>query len=159
MDAGRHPNITLLTYSEVEAVSGYVGNFTVRIRKRARSVDEEKCTGCGACQEKCPTKVVDTAYEAGLGYRKAIYRPFAQAVPSIPVIDRANCLWFTKGRCRLCEKVCPTGAIDYNQQGHHPGSPGGQHHPWPQATTPLMPGASPSLATAAFPKRLSPRWR
>jgi heterodisulfide reductase subunit A len=116
MDAGRHPNITLLTYSEVEAVSGYVGNFTVRIRKRARSVDEEKCTGCGACQEKCPTKVIDTVYEAGLGYRKAIYRPFAQAVPSVPVIDRANCLWFTKGRCRLCEKVCPTGAIDYNQQ-------------------------------------------
>ncbi len=116
MDAGRHPNITLLTYSEVEAVSGYVGNFTVRIRKRARSVDEEKCTGCGACQEKCPTKVVDTAYEAGLGYRKAIYRPFAQAVPPVPVLDRANCLWFTRGRCRLCEKVCPTGAIDYNQQ-------------------------------------------
>ncbi len=116
MDAGRHPNITLLTYSEVEAVSGYVGNFTVRIRKRARSVDEEKCTGCGACQEKCPTQVVDTAYEAGLGYRKAIYRPFSQAVPPVPVIDRANCLWFTRGRCRLCEKVCPTGAIDYNQQ-------------------------------------------
>ncbi len=116
MDAGRHPNITLLTYSEVEAVSGYVGNFTVRIRKRARSVDEEKCTGCGLCQEKCPTQVVDTAYEAGLGYRKAIYRPFAQAVPPVPVIDRANCLWFTRGRCRLCEKVCPTGAIDYNQQ-------------------------------------------
>ncbi len=115
-DAGRHPNITLLTYSEVEAVSGYIGNFTVRIRKRARSVDEEKCTGCGTCQEKCPTKVVDTVYEAGLGYRKAIYRPFAQAVPSVPVIDRDNCLWFTKGRCRLCEKVCPTAAIDYNQQ-------------------------------------------
>ena len=116
MDAGRHPHITLLTYSEVESVSGYVGNFTIRIRKRARSVDEEKCTGCGACQEKCPTKVLDTAYEAGLGYRKAIYRPFAQAVPAVPVIDRASCLWFTKGRCRLCEKVCPTGAIDYNQQ-------------------------------------------
>jgi len=116
MDAGRHPNITLLTYSEVEAVSGYVGNFTVRIRKRARSVDEEKCTGCGLCQEKCPTKVVDTAYEAGMGQRKAIYRPFSQAIPNIPVIDRENCLFFTKGRCKLCEKVCPAGAIDYNQQ-------------------------------------------
>jgi len=53
MDAGRHPNITLLTYSEVEEISGYVGNFTVRIRKRARSVDEEKCTGCGVCTEHC----------------------------------------------------------------------------------------------------------
>jgi heterodisulfide reductase subunit A len=116
MDAGRHPHITLLTYSEVEAVSGYVGNFTVRIRQRARSVDEEKCTGCGLCQEKCPTKVVDTAYEAGMGKRKAIYRPFSQAIPNIPVIDRENCLFFTKGRCKLCEKVCPAGAIDYNQQ-------------------------------------------
>ncbi len=116
MDAGRHPNITLLTYSEVEEVSGYVGNFTARIRKRARSVNEDLCTGCGACQEKCPRRVVDMVYEAGMGKRKAIYRPFAQAIPNIPVIDRENCLYFTKGRCRLCEKECPTGAIDYEQQ-------------------------------------------
>jgi heterodisulfide reductase subunit A len=116
MDAGRHPNIHLLTYSEVESVSGYVGNFTVRIRQRARSVDAEKCTGCGLCQEKCPTRVLDTAYEAGLGYRKAIYRPFAQAVPSVPVIDREHCLFFVKGRCKLCERVCPTEAIDYEQK-------------------------------------------
>jgi len=116
MDAGRHPKIELLTYSEVEEVSGYVGNFSVRIRKRARSVDEEKCTGCGLCQEKCPRRVVDTAFEAGMGKRKAIYRPFSQAIPNIPVIDRENCLYFTKGRCQLCEKECPTGAIDYEQQ-------------------------------------------
>nr|HID14697.1 CoB--CoM heterodisulfide reductase iron-sulfur subunit A family protein [Anaerolineae bacterium] len=116
MDAGRHPNITLLTYSEVEEVSGYVGNFNVRIRKRARSVDEEKCTGCGTCEEKCPRRVVDEVFDVGLGKRKAIYRPFAQAVPAIPVIDRENCLYFTKGRCKLCEKVCPTGAIDFTQE-------------------------------------------
>ncbi len=116
MDAGRHPNIHLLTYSEVEEVSGYVGNFTVRIRKRARSVDETKCTGCGTCEEKCPTKVIDDVFEVGLGKRKAIYRPFAQAVPAIPVIDRDHCLYFTKGRCRLCEKVCPTDAISFAQQ-------------------------------------------
>ena len=116
MDAGRHPNITLYTYSEVEAISGYVGNFSVRIRKRARSVDEEKCTGCGTCEEKCPRRYVDTGYNMGLGQRKAISRPFAQAVPPVPVIDRENCLFFTKGRCRLCEKVCPAGAIDYEQQ-------------------------------------------
>jgi heterodisulfide reductase subunit A len=116
MDAGRHPNITLYTYSEVEAISGYVGNFSVRIRKRARSVDEEKCTGCGTCEEKCPRRYVDTGYNVGLGQRKAIARPFAQAVPPVPVIDRENCLFFTKGRCRLCEKVCPAGAIDYEQQ-------------------------------------------
>jgi heterodisulfide reductase subunit A len=116
MDAGRHPNITLLTYSEVEEVSGYVGNFSVRIRKRARSVNEDLCTGCGACEEKCPRRVKDDGFNVGLGRRKAIYRPFAQAVPAIPVIDRENCLFFLKGRCKLCEQTCPTGAIDYEQE-------------------------------------------
>jgi heterodisulfide reductase subunit A len=116
MDAGRHPNITLLTYSEVEAVSGYIGNFDVRIRKRARSVIEEKCTACGACEEKCPRRVVDEVFEVGLSKRKAIYRPFAQAVPAFPTLDREHCLFFTKGRCKLCEEVCPTEAIDYDQE-------------------------------------------
>ncbi len=115
-DAGRHPNITLLTYSEVEDVAGYIGNFTVKVRKKARSVREDVCTGCGLCQEKCPVKVVDTAFEAGMGKRKAIYRPFPQAIPNIPVIDRENCLWFTKGRCGACKKLCPAGAIDFDQQ-------------------------------------------
>ncbi len=116
MDAGRHPNINLLTYSEVEQVSGYVGNFDVRIRKRARSVDEEKCTGCGACEEKCPRRVKNTGFNVGLGRRKAIYRAFAQAVPPLPTIDRESCLYFLKGRCKLCEKECPTGAIDFEQE-------------------------------------------
>ena len=115
-DAGRHPNITLLTYSEVEQVSGYVGNFDVRIRKRARSVVEEKCTGCGACEEICPRRVKNPAFDAGLSRRKAIYRNFAQAVPALPMIDRENCLYFLKGRCKLCEKECPTGAIDFEQK-------------------------------------------
>jgi heterodisulfide reductase subunit A len=116
MDAGRHPNITLLTWSEVEEVSGFVGQFTARVRKRARSVNEDLCTSCGLCQEKCPTRVVDTAYEAGMGKRKAIYRPFAQSIPSYPVLDREHCLWFTRGRCKICERFCPTGAIDYEQK-------------------------------------------
>jgi heterodisulfide reductase subunit A len=116
VSAGTHDNITLLTWSEVEKVDGYVGNFTVTIRKKARYVDTELCTGCGICQEKCPKKVVDEVYEAGLGYRKAIYTPFPQAVPKYPVIDEPNCTYFLKGKCRACEKFCPTGAIDFEQQ-------------------------------------------
>ncbi len=115
-DVGQHENITLMSYSEVEEVSGFVGNFTVRIRKKARYVSEELCTGCGICIEKCPWKVKDDVFEAGLGMRKVIYRPFPQAVPKYPVIDRENCAFFKKGTCRACEKFCPTNAIDFNQQ-------------------------------------------
>jgi heterodisulfide reductase subunit A len=115
VQAGSHPNITLLTWSEVTEVKGYVGNFVVTLKKRARYVNTTLCTGCGICQEKCPKKVVDEVYEAGLGYRKAVYTPFPQAVPKYPVIDTANCIFFQKGTCRACEKLCPTGAIDFNQ--------------------------------------------
>ena len=116
VEAGTHPNITLLTWSEVTNVTGYVGNFHVTIKKKARFVNEELCTGCGICQEKCPKKVIDDVYEAGLGYRKAVYTPFAQAVPNFPVMDKENCTYFIKGTCKACEKFCPTGAIDFNQQ-------------------------------------------
>lgn len=116
VEAGTHPNITLLTWSEVEKVTGFVGNFNVTIRKKARCVKEELCTGCGICEEKCPKKVIDDVFEAGLGYRKAVYTPFAQAVPKYPVMDKANCTYFLKGTCKACEKFCPTGAIDFNQQ-------------------------------------------
>ncbi len=116
VEAGRHPNITLLTYSEVVNVSGYVGNFNVTIKQKARYVKTDLCTGCGICQEKCPKKVIDNVYEAGLGYRKAVYTPFAQAVPNFPVMDKENCTYFLKGTCKACEKFCPTGAIDFTQQ-------------------------------------------
>ncbi len=96
-DAGNHPNITLLSFSEVEEVDGYVGNFTVTIRKKARYLKEDLCTGCGICTEKCPKRVIDDVFEAGLGYRKAIYRPFPQAVPKYPVIDTENCIYFERG--------------------------------------------------------------
>jgi heterodisulfide reductase subunit A len=114
--AGTHPNITLLSYSEVEKVDGYIGNFTVRIRKKARKIDLDLCTGCGLCEEKCPKKVIDEVFEAGLGYRKAVYRPFPQAVPKYPVIDTENCTYYQKGTCKACQKFCPTGAIDFDQQ-------------------------------------------
>jgi heterodisulfide reductase subunit A len=115
-EAGQHENVTLLTYSELEEVTGSVGSFKVKIRKKARSLKEELCTGCGACIEKCPRKILDTEFEVGMGHRKAIYMPFPQAVPRLPVIDRANCTWFERGKCRVCEKMCPTNAIDYDQQ-------------------------------------------
>ena len=114
--AGNNPNITLLTYSEVQKVDGYVGNFAVTIKKRARYIKTEDCTGCGICWEKCPKKVIDDKFEAGLGYRKAVYTPFPQAVPKYPVIDDINCTYYIKGTCKACEKFCPTNAIDFNQK-------------------------------------------
>ncbi len=115
-DVGNHKNITLMTWSEVEKVEGYIGNFTVTIRKRARFIDQSLCTGCGVCWEKCPKKVVDGVFEAGMGKRKAVYTPFPQAVPKFPVIDHDNCTFFLKGTCKACQKFCPTGAINFDQQ-------------------------------------------
>ena len=115
-DVGQHDNITLLSYAEVEEVTGFVGSFSVRVRKKARYLKEDACTGCGICIEKCPWKVRDDVFEAGLGNRKVIYRPFPQAIPKYPVIDRENCAFFKKGTCKACEKFCPTNAIDFEQQ-------------------------------------------
>jgi heterodisulfide reductase subunit A len=115
VSVGQHPNIELLSYSDVTDFSGYVGNFTARIRRRPRYVDEDKCTGCGQCEQKCPLSV-PSEFECGLGKRKAIYRPFPQAVPSTPVIDREHCLYFTKRVCKVCQKFCPRGAIDFEQE-------------------------------------------
>jgi heterodisulfide reductase subunit A len=109
-----HENIELLTYSEVIEISGYVGNFKVKIRKKPRYVDESKCTGCGTCQEKCPVKI-DSEFDFGVGKRKVIYTPFPQAVPNIPAIDREHCTYFLKGKCRACEKFCEAQAIDFEQ--------------------------------------------
>ena len=119
VSVGTHPKIELLTWSEVVKVEGFVGNFTVTIKKKPRFIDESLCTGCGICQEKYPKKVIDDIYEAGLGYRKAVYTPFPQAVPKYPVIDRPNCTFFQKGTCKACQKFCPTNAIDFNQEDEY----------------------------------------
>ncbi|MCL2397035.1 MAG: CoB--CoM heterodisulfide reductase iron-sulfur subunit A family protein [Defluviitaleaceae bacterium] len=116
VDAAGHDNIAIHTYSEIEKVEGFVGNFTVSIRKKARSVDMDKCTGCGDCWAKCPVKRVPSEFDSGLCNRTAIYTPFAQAVPNVPVIDRTNCVKFKTGRCGLCRTVCQPGAIDFDQQ-------------------------------------------
>lgn len=115
VDAASHPGIRILTCSEVEDISGYVGNFQVRLRKRARSIDEARCTACGICISKCPTSR-DSEFNMGLGTRKAIYMPFPQAVPNKPTIDREICRHFTEGKCGICQKVCPSGAVDFSQE-------------------------------------------
>jgi heterodisulfide reductase subunit A len=115
VSVARHPNVLLLTYAEIEEIQGYVGNFNVTVRLKAISVDYDKCTGCGTCWEKCPTKVPNE-FDLGMGYRKAIYLPFAQAMPNKPVIDREHCRFFTQGKCRVCERVCPAKAINYEDQ-------------------------------------------
>jgi heterodisulfide reductase subunit A len=112
---GSHPNIELMTYSEVEEVSGYIGNFKVKVKKKPRYVDSELCNGCGVCIEKCPWKA-DSEFDMGTGKRKAIYTPFPQAVPNVPVIDTETCVYFSKGTCKACEKFCPTGAIAWDQK-------------------------------------------
>jgi len=116
MDVGRHPNINLLAYSEVEKVEGQAGDFRVTVRKKPRYVDESKCTGCGACAEKCPT-VTSDEYNLGLGKAKAIYKYFAQGIPSAYTIDATICRNFQPGKkCGICQKVCQAGAIDYKQE-------------------------------------------
>ncbi len=116
VEVAQHPNITLYTYSELESLEGFIGNFKAVIRKKARSIDESTCTGCGACIQKCPTKKIPSEFNAQLGMRTAIYVPFPQAVPNKPVIDRKNCTFFKNGRCKLCERVCPAKALRYDQE-------------------------------------------
>lgn len=116
VDAAQNENIRIFSYSEVQAVKGFVGSFHVTIKKKARYVDEEKCTGCGLCTEKCPQKKVPNEFNLGLNSRRAIYIPFAQAVPKIATIDANYCTMLKTGKCGVCSKVCTAGAIDYKQK-------------------------------------------
>jgi heterodisulfide reductase subunit A2 len=110
----RHPRIHLYCYSELEDVKGYVGNFDVVIRRKARSVDWKKCTGCGLCVRECPVTTV-SEFERGMGTRKAADTVFAGSVPDRPLIDRKACRHFLDGSCRRCEEVCPEKAINFGQ--------------------------------------------
>ncbi len=138
VEVARHPNIVIHTLSMVRSVSGIPGDFTVRVAEKARYVDPEKCTGCGLCEEKCPTKT-SSEFEQSLAKRKAIYSEFSQAVPNTRVIDSSICLFMTKGKCRICEKVCTAGAINFDDKGKEYDlnvgavilSPGlKRHNPW-----------------------------
>ena len=115
MDVGRHPRIKLMTYSEVEEVSGYIGNFKVRVRKKARYVDETVCNSCGRCAEVCPVVMPD-AFQQGFSSRKAAYIPLPQAVPSSFLIDMEHCLGNNPITCGKCLDVCEKECIDLNMQ-------------------------------------------
>ena len=116
VDVAQHEKIRIFSYSEVESVKGFVGNFDVTIKKKARFVKEDVCTGCGLCTEKCPQKKVPNEFNLGMDNRRAIYIPFAQAVPKVATIDADYCTMLKTGKCGVCSKVCTANAIDYTQK-------------------------------------------
>ena len=116
VEAAQNEKIRIYSYSEVDAVKGFVGSFHVTIRRKARYVKEDVCTGCGLCTEKCPQKKVPNDFNLGLDNRRAIYIPFAQAVPKVATIDPDYCNMLKNGKCGVCAKACTAGAIDYKQK-------------------------------------------
>ncbi|MBO5713468.1 MAG: CoB--CoM heterodisulfide reductase iron-sulfur subunit A family protein, partial [Clostridia bacterium] len=116
VDCAQHEKIDIMTYSEIEDVKGFVGNFKVKIKRKARFVDEKKCTGCGVCMQKCPSKKGLNEFNLGLNKRPAIYIPFAQAIPNVAVIDPEQCIKIKNGKCGLCAMQCQVNAIDYTQK-------------------------------------------
>ncbi len=115
VEAGANQNIHIITNAEVQTVEGEAGNFQVRVLKRARYVDESRCTGCGVCMSKCPVRIPDE-YNKALSKTKCIRIPFPQAVPAVPIISKEYCIYFQKGKCRICEKFCEEKVIDYEQK-------------------------------------------
>ncbi len=116
VDVAQNDKIRIFSYSEVTAVKGFVGNFEVSIKRKARFVKEDVCTGFGACVEKCPQKKVPNEFNLGMDNRRAIYIPFAQAVPKVATIDPDACNMLKNGKCGVCARVCAAGAIDYKQK-------------------------------------------
>ncbi|MBR3906224.1 MAG: CoB--CoM heterodisulfide reductase iron-sulfur subunit A family protein [Clostridia bacterium] len=116
VEAAQNEKIRIISYAKVEKVEGFVGNFRATIRKKARFIDENKCTGCSLCMQKCPSKKGRDEFNMEMNNRPAIYIPFAQAIPNVAVIDPEQCIKLKSGKCGLCEKVCSAGAINYQQK-------------------------------------------
>ncbi|MBY9003323.1 MAG: CoB--CoM heterodisulfide reductase iron-sulfur subunit A family protein [Candidatus Lokiarchaeota archaeon] len=118
VECARHPQIKLLTYSEVKKVDPIDdgSTFKVKIALKPRYIDASKCTSCGTCAQKCPYKKFPSEYEQGLSKRGAAYIPFLQAVPAVYLIDEENCTYFKNGTCKVCEKFCPAHAVDFEQK-------------------------------------------
>ena len=115
VEAGSHPYVNIVSNAVVQSLEGSPPNFRVKVLKKPRYIDEEKCTGCGICMTKCPKKVPDP-YNKGLSRTKCIRIPFPQAVPALPILDKESCLYFRTGKCRICEKFCQVKAIDFEQK-------------------------------------------
>ncbi len=114
VEVGRHLNIEILAPAEVTGISGTEGNYSVEVLQKARYIDASRCIACGICAEKCPKKVPNE-FNEGLSFRKAAYVLYPQAVPLKYAIDQEHCIYFRKGRCRACEKFCPSEAVDFSQ--------------------------------------------
>ena len=119
VEASQNEKINIYAYSEIEDVKGFVGNFSVKIKKKARYVNADICTGCGLCTEKCPMKKVPNEFNLGMDNRHAVYIPFAQAVPKVATIDPNYCIKLKTGKCGLCSTVCSAKAIDYDQKDEY----------------------------------------
>ncbi len=115
MDAGRHPRINLMTYSEIETIGGFIGNFQVTVRKKARYVDQDECNACGECEKVCPVVVPDE-FQEGFSSRKAIHMPFPQAVPSVFILNDKDCLGHNPIACGKCAEVCEKNCIDFDMK-------------------------------------------
>ncbi|MCB2225451.1 MAG: FAD-dependent oxidoreductase [Desulfarculaceae bacterium] len=115
VECGRHPNIQIFTNTSVEQVDGQVGAFSVKLHQKARYIDLNKCIACGACSDKCPKRVPDL-FNCGLNQRKAAHVKYPQAVPLKYSIDRDNCIYFQKGKCKACQRFCPADAVDFTQE-------------------------------------------
>jgi heterodisulfide reductase subunit A len=114
-ELANHPNIDIFAYTDVLSLDGEPGRFQLTLKRKARAVDPERCVSCNICAEKCPQKVSDP-FNLNLNQRKAIYIPYPQAVPLVYTIDKEHCTYFTKGKCRICEKVCENKAVIFGQQ-------------------------------------------